>query len=187
MTGFPHGEKGTDMRLEGKRIAIFVEDFYNDREFWYPYFRMKEEGAQVKAIGPRRATFAAKEGITAQADLAIGEARPEDFDAVIIPGGFAPDLMRRTRAMIDFVAEMHRQGKVVAAICHAGWLLASAGIAKGKTVTSFFAIKDDLVNAGAEWVDREVVRDGNIITSRKPDDLPAFSRTIIDALSSESR
>lgn len=170
------------MKLVGKRIAILVEDYYNDREFWYPYYRMKEEGAEVVAVGPRRATFTAKEGIAVEADLAIGEARPDDFDAVIIPGGFAPDLMRRTRAMIDFVAEMHRKGKVVAAICHAGWILASAGIAKGKTVTSFFAIKDDLVNAGAEWVDKEVVKDGTIITSRKPDDLPAFSRTIIDAL-----
>ena len=171
------------MKLTGKRIALFVEDMFNDREFWYPYYRMKEEGAEVRIIGPRRATFTAKEGITADADLAIGDVKPEDFDAVIIPGGFAPDLMRRTRAMIDFVAEMHRKGKIVAAICHAGWILASAGIARGKTVTSFFAIKDDLVNAGADWVDREVVRDGNIITSRKPDDLPAFSRAIIDALS----
>jgi protease I len=174
------------MKLRGKKIALFIEDMYNDREFWYPYYRMKEEGAEVKVIGPRKATFTAKEGITAEADVAISEARPEDFDALIIPGGFAPDLMRRTRAMVDFVAGMHSQGKIVAAICHAGWLLASAGIAKGRTVTSFFAIKDDLVNAGANWVDKDVVRDGNIITSRKPDDLPAFSRTIIDSLSQVS-
>jgi protease I len=171
------------MKLRGKKIALFIEDMYNDREFWYPYYRMKEEGAEVKVIGPRKGTFTAKEGITAEADVAISEARPEDFDALIIPGGFAPDLMRRTRAMVDFVAGMHSKGKIVAAICHAGWLLASAGIAKGRTVTSFFAIKDDLVNAGANWVDQDVVKDGNIITSRKPDDLPAFSRTIIDALS----
>ncbi len=171
------------MKLEGKAIAIFVEDLYEDREFWYPYYRMKEEGAGVTVVGPRKGSFQGKRGLPAEADLSIEEARSSDFDGLIIPGGYAPDLMRRSRAMVDFVREMHEGGKVIAAICHAGWMLVSAGILKGKKVTGLPAIRDDLVNAGAEWFDREVVRDGNIVTSRRPDDLPAFCRTIIEALS----
>jgi protease I len=171
------------MTLKGRNIGILVEDLYNDREVWYPYYRMIEEGAKVACIGPRKDTYKGKNEIPVQADLSIQEATADEFDALIIPGGFAPDLMRRTPAMAAFVGEMHSQGKVIASICHGGWMLISAGILTGRTVTSFFAIKDDIVNAGAEWVDMEVVRDGNIITSRKPDDLPAFCRTIIEALS----
>jgi protease I len=104
------------------------------------------------------------------------------YDGVVIPGGYAPDLMRRYPEMVKIVKEAYQKGKIIAAICHAGWMLASAGIVKGKKVTGFFAIKDDLVNAGANYVDAEVVRDGNLITSRKPDDLPAFCREIINAL-----
>jgi len=106
----------------------------------------------------------------------------EDFDAVIIPGGYAPDRMRRNEAMVKLVREMFEKGKVVAAICHAGWLPASAGILRGKRMTSFSAIKDDMVNAGAQWEDAEVVVDGNLITSRTPDDLPAFCVAIISKL-----
>ncbi len=170
------------MKLKKKKIAILLAEMYNDREFWYPYYRMKEEGARVSAVAAKKTTYTAKEGITADADLAVGSAKPKDFNAVIIPGGFAPDYMRRTPAMVDFVRKMHDRGKIVASICHGAWILASAGIVEGKTVTCFSAIKDDLTNAGATWVDEEVVRDGQIITSRKPDDLPAFCRTIIEAL-----
>lgn len=170
------------MKLRGKRIGILVEDLYNDREVWYPYYRMKEEGAEVLCIGPRRDIFRGKNEIPIQADHDIKDVGADELDAVIIPGGFAPDLMRRTPAMAAFVRDMHDKGKIIAAICHAGWILVSAGILKGRRVTSFFAIKDDVRNAGAEWVDEEVVRDGNIITSRKPEDLPAFCRTIIEAL-----
>jgi protease I len=105
-----------------------------------------------------------------------------DFDGMVIPGGYAPDLMRRHPKMVQLVRDFNEAGKLVAAICHAGWMLASAEILQGKTVTSFFAIKDDLVHAGANWVDEEVVVDGNLVTSRKPDDLPAFMRAIIKAL-----
>jgi protease I len=174
---------GDIMKLEGKKIAIFVEDLYEDREFWYPYYRMVEEGAHVVVVGPRQGSFQGKRGLPAKTDLSIEEANPSDFDGLVIPGGYAPDLMRRSKAMVDFVREMHDGGKVIAAICHAGWMLVSADILKGKKVTGFFAIRDDLVNAGAEWFDREVVRDGNLVTSRTPDDLPAFCRTIIEALS----
>jgi protease I len=117
-----------------------------------------------------------------KADLAAEQAAPESFDAVVIPGGFAPDLMRRSPAMVNFVKQMGQRDKVVAAICHAGWMLCSADLLKGKRATCFFSIKDDVIHAGAQYVDAEVVQDGNLITSRQPDDLPAFTRTIIEAL-----
>ncbi|MFC1971234.1 DJ-1/PfpI family protein [Chloroflexota bacterium] len=118
-----------------------------------------------------------------KADIAAGEARAEDYDAIIIPGVYAPDLMRRNPAMVQLVIKIYQQGKVVAAICHAGWMLASSGIARGKRLTSVLSIKDDLVNAGATWVDEPVVRCGKLITSHTPPDLPFFCREIISALS----
>ncbi|MGD8342438.1 MAG: type 1 glutamine amidotransferase domain-containing protein, partial [Desulfobacterales bacterium] len=115
-------------------------------------------------------------------DASIDQVAAADFDAIVIPGGYAPDIMRRYPQMVQLVKDLFTSGKVVAAICHAGWMLASAQILAGKTVTSFFAIKDDLVHAGAEWIDQEVVVDGNLITSRTPDDLPAFMRAVIGAI-----
>lgn len=171
------------MRLKGKKIAMFVEDIYEDLEFWYPYYRMKEEGAKVTIIGSKKDAYTGKNGITVKANALIEEVKRDDYAALIIPGGYAPDHMRRTPAMVAFVKQMHLEGKVIAAICHAGWLLTSAGIVEGRKMTSFFSIKDDMVNAGAEWVDEEVVRTDNLITSRQPGDLPAFCRTIIGALS----
>jgi len=171
------------MKLKGKKIALFVAEIYNDFEYWYPYYRMKEEGATVVSIGPRKGVFEGKYGIPAKTDEKIDDVNPDSFDAVIIPGGYAPDHMRRKQEMVDFVAKMNEQGKTIAAICHAGWMLASANVLKDKKVTSFYAIKDDVVNAGASWVDETVVQDGNLITSRNPDDLPAFCTTIINALS----
>jgi protease I len=171
------------MKLKGKNIAVFVANFFEDLELWYPVIRMREEGANVVIIGPEADNFKGKKGLSAKADRAISGVRTDEFHGLIIPGGYAPDHMRRSPDMVRFVQKMHDEGKIVAAICHAGWMLASAGIIKGRRVTSFFAIKDDLVNAGAEWVDQEMVRDGNIITSRSPADLPAFCRAIIDSLS----
>jgi protease I len=169
------------MQLKGKRVALFVADMFEDLELWYPNIRMKEAGAEVTLIGPSKSKYTGKHGLPASADRGIEEVDAKDFDVLIIPGGYSPDHMRRKPEMVQFVKEMYEADKPVAAICHAGWMLASAGILRGKTVTSFFAIRDDLTNAGAEWVDREVVRDGNIITSRNPGDLPAFCRTIIEA------
>jgi protease I len=167
------------MSLENKKIALFVADMYNEFEFWYPYYRMKEEGADVVVIGPDTVECKSKLGIPVKPDSGITNVKAQDFHALIIPGGYAPDNMRRSKKMVDFVKEMYQQGKVIAAICHAGWMLASADIIDGKKVTSFFSIKDDMVNAGARWVDDEVVVDGKIITSRQPKDLPAFCKTII--------
>jgi protease I len=171
------------MKLKGKKIAVLAEKFYEDQELWYPVLRFREEGATVSVIAPKTdVTYESKHGYPVKADIASKSAKASDYDAVIIPGGYAPDHMRRDPAMVSFVADAHKQGKLVAAICHAGWMLASAGVARGKTVTGFSSIKDDLVNAGAKWEDREVVVDGNVVTSRTPADLPAFCRAIIDAL-----
>jgi protease I len=171
------------MRLKGKKAVLLVENNYEDMEFWVPYFRLKEEGAEVTVAGTGSSrSYTSKHGYPVQVDKEAKEIDMSKYDAVVIPGGYAPDLMRRYPEMVKIVKDAHQKGKVIAAICHAGWMLASAGILKGKKVTGFFAIKDDLINAGAKYVDEEVVRDGNLITSRKPDDLPAFCREMIEAL-----
>jgi len=172
------------MQLTGKRVAILAENMYQEMELWVPYYRVKEEGADVHVVGTGGATsYTSKHGYPVNVDVQAEQVDAVEYDAVIIPGGFAPDLMRRSPAMVKLVREAFENGKVVAAICHAGWMPASAGILKGKRATSFFSIRDDVANAGATWVDQEVVVDGNLITSRKPDDLPAFCRTIVQALS----
>ncbi len=171
------------MELQGKKILILVEEMFNIHEFWYPYYRLQEAGAQVTVVGSGSAmVYNGKDGTTVKPDTAADKLSAADYDGIVIPGGYAPDMMRRHPAMVNLVREMFNAGKMVAAICHAGWMLASADVLKGRKMTSFFAIKDDVVNAGAEWVDEEVVVDGNLITSRTPDDLPAFLRTIIGAL-----
>ncbi len=168
------------MELDGKKVAIPVESLFNTFEFWYPYYRLKEAGAEVVVVGSGSAeTYTGKPGTEVSVDVSIENVSAADFDGVVIPGGYAPDIMRRYPLMVQLVKDLFERKKVVAAICHAGWMLASAKILAGKTVTSFYAIKDDLVHAGAEWVDQEVVVDGNLITSRTPDDLPAFMRAII--------
>ncbi len=170
------------MGLDGKHIAVLLEELYEDPEFWYPYYRFQEAGAKVTVVAPKIKEYKSKHGYPATADIAASDVKAEDFDAVIIPGGYSPDHMRRSRDLVAFLKEAFGQGKIIAAICHGPWMLASVGAAKGRKVTAFFSIKDDLVNAGAEFVDEEVVRDGNIITSRTPADLPAFCREITNAL-----
>jgi len=171
------------MSVGGKRIAILAENLYQELELWYPYYRLKEEGVEVVLVGTGSSdTYTSKFGYPVRVSTAVDKIKPEDFDGVVIPGGYAPDYMRRYPALLRFVRELFVQGKIVAAICHAGWVLVSAGVLKGKKATCYSAIKDDIVNAGAEYIDAEVVRDGNLITSRAPDDLPAFMREIISAL-----
>ena len=171
------------MRLKGKKAAILVEEMYNDFEFWIPYYRLKEEGVEVVVVGSGSASvYDSKFGIPANVDKNAADVSADDFDAVVIPGGYAPDKMRVHSEMVGLVRDLFQKGKIVAAICHAGWMLVSADIVRGKKATSYIAIKDDMVNAGALWEDSELVRDGNLITSRKPDDLPAFCRTLVQAM-----
>ncbi|MGM0576493.1 MAG: type 1 glutamine amidotransferase domain-containing protein [Myxococcota bacterium] len=165
-----------------KRVAILAEDVYEDLELWVPYYRLKEAGCEVTLLGAGKDTYQGKHGLPVKVDGKVDDADAESFHAVVIPGGYAPDKMRRHQPMIDFVRAADEANRIVAFICHAGWVAASAGIVRGRTVTSFFSIRDDLDNAGAEWVDREVVRDGNLISSRMPPDLPVFCRTLVGAL-----
>jgi protease I len=171
------------MELKGKTILILVETFYNEFEFWYPYYRLKEAGAEVIVVGSGSAdTYKSKTGLPVSVDTTAERVSSADYDGVVIPGGYAPDHMRRHPAMVELVKGFAAAGKLVAAICHAGWMLVSADVIRGRTVTSYFSIKDDLVNAGGNWVDEEVVIDGHLVTSRTPDDLPAFMRAIIGVL-----
>jgi len=173
------------MELKNKKIVILGEDIYEDQELWYPYYRMREAGAQVVIVGlTGTETYHSKYGYPVKAEIAAEAVDVNAVDAVIIPGGYAPDKMRRHPAMLKLVREVYEKGGVVAFICHAGWVPISAGILRGRKVTSVSAIKDDLVNAGAEWLDQEVVVDGNLVSSRSPADLPAYCRAIIAALKS---
>lgn len=172
------------MRLAGKKIVILVEREYQDLEVWYPLLRLREEGAEVITAGSGSAEeYRGKYGYPINVSTTVQEIPVDEVDALIIPGGWAPDYLRRYAAVVSFVKDVFRKGKVVASICHGGSLLVSAGVVNGKRLTSFMAIKDDLVAAGAKFVDEEVVRDGNLITSRKPEDLPGFCRSIIESLS----
>ncbi len=169
--------------INGKRVAVLVEQQYQELEVWYPVYRLREAGAAVVLVGPEVGkTYESKLGYPAKSDAAAADVAAKEFDAVVIPGGFAPDFMRRSPAMIELVRAIGAAGKPVAAICHGPWVLCSTPLLRGRRATSFFAIKDDVVNAGAQWVDETVVRDGNIITSRKPDDLPAFLKVILESL-----
>jgi protease I len=171
------------MNLRGKRIAVLTADLYQEMEIWYPLLRFREEGAETVAVGAEAGkTYSSKKGYPVVADLSIASVKASDFDAVVIPGGWAPDTLRQDERMVNFVREMDKAGKTVAAICHAGWLLCSADILRGRRATCFKAIKDDMIHAGAQYVDEEVVVDGNLITSRMPTDLPVFCREIIKML-----
>jgi protease I len=171
------------MALEGKCIAILVDQQYQDLEVWYPYLRFKEAGASVVVVAAEAgAMYPGKYGYPIVADRSYDEVKASDFDGVVIPGGYAPDHIRRHAKANAFVREMDAAGKLIACICHGAWVLCSAGILKGRSVTCFFAIKDDAVNAGAHYKDAEVVVDGNLVTSRKPEDLPAFCRAALVVL-----
>ena len=175
------------MKLEGKKIAVLVADLYQEMEVWYPLLRFREDGAETVAVGAEAGkSYASKKGYPVVADKSFDHVRAADFDALIVPGGWAPDTLRQDERVLKLVREMDKAGKIVAAICHAGWVLCSAGILRGRKATCFKAIKDDLINAGAHYVDEEVVVDGNLITSRVPTDLPAFCREIVKALATRA-
>ena len=165
-----------------KAVAVLVENQYQELEVWYPYLRLKEAGFDAKLVGTGKGEYRSKMGYPAIEEVPVDGANAADFDAVVVPGGYAPDFLRRHEKINSFVRAIYDKGGVVAGICHGGWVLISAGIMDGKRATSFFAIKDDMTNAGARWEDSEVVVDGNLVTSRKPEDLPAFLREIIRLL-----
>ncbi|KPJ76627.1 MAG: glutamine amidotransferase [Deltaproteobacteria bacterium SG8_13] len=173
------------MRLKGKTVGILVGPGYEDLEYWVPCMRMKEEGAQVRVIGTQAGkTYASKSGgLTAESEVAVGQIAADRLDALIVPGGWAPDKLRRDANILQLVREMNDRGKILGFICHAGWVAASAGICKGKKATGSTGIKDDMENAGATWVDEPAFREGNLVWGRVVADIPDFCRLLVEALS----
>ncbi len=169
--------------LRGKKVIIISTHNFEDTELIYPYYRLKEAGAEVKIASLKKETIRGKHGIEVPAELTIKELKPEDYDAVVIPGGWAPDKLRVYKEVLNFVSKMNKKGKLIAAICHGPHVLISAGVVKDRTLTAVRPLWDDLKNAGATVQDKAVVRDKNIITSRFPPDLPDFCREIIKTLS----
>lgn len=171
------------MSLTGKRVAVLVEQLYQEMEVWYPVYRLREAGCVVELVGPEAGkTYVSKLGYPAKATLSAKDAKGDDFAAVVIPGGFSPDYIRRNADLLRLVREVYAAGKPVAAICHGPWVLCSTTALKGRRVTCFHSIKDDVTNAGGTYVDEEVCIDGNVITSRTPEDLPAFVVAIIEQM-----
>jgi protease I len=185
VTGLPESQaKEEKMRLKGKTIGILVGPGYEDLEFWVPFMRVKEEGADVKVIAARGGeSYTSKSGgLTATSDLAANEIAADQLEALLVPGGWAPDKLRRDPHVLQLVREMNRRGKILGFICHAGWVAASAGICKGKRVTGSTGIKDDLENAGATWVDEPAFREDNLVWGRVVADIPDYCRELIKAL-----
>jgi len=169
--------------MTAKKVALMVDEMYQVVEVWYPYYRLCEAGIEVDFVAAEaKKEYHSKEGYPCVSDIAAGDADADDYACMIVPGGFAADYMRRNSAVIKFANDMVNADKVIAAVCHGGWLLCSTQAYKGKKATCFMAIKDDIINAGAEYVDAECVVDGNLITSRKPEDLPAFCKAVLKAL-----
>jgi protease I len=174
-----------DFPLKGKSVVILTGDIYEDLELWYPKLRLEEAGASVIVAGPSaNAKYSGKHGYPCISDAAIAEVQADNFDALVVPGGFMPDKLRRESDVLDLVRAFQSAGKPIAAICHGGWIPISAGVYRGVRVTGSPGIKDDLINAGAHYEDAEVVVDGNHVSSRRPDDLPAFCRALIEIVCS---
>ena len=168
--------------LPNTRILFFAAALYEDLELWYPKIRLEEEGATTVVAGLGEKTYLGTRGYPITVDTSVDEIEAAEFSGLVIPGGYAPDILRRSKKVLRLTREIFDAGKPVAFICHAGWVPISAGIVKGKRGTSVGAIKDDLVNAGMIWEDSPVVVDGNLISSRTPADLPQFSKALIQAL-----
>ncbi len=169
-----------------KKIALLVDQMYQVLEVWYPYYRLREAGMEVNFVAAEaNKDYPSKEGYPCKSEIAAGQADVDSYACMVVPGGFAPDFMRRHSEVIKFANDMVNAKKIIASICHGGALLCSTKAFKGKKATCFMAIKDDIINAGADYIDAECVVDGNLITSRKPDDLPAFCTAILKALKSK--
>lgn len=171
------------MRLAGKKVACLVDHEFEDLELWVPIMRCREEGADVHLVGPEANTvYKGKYGVPAESNRAYHELDAADYDGVLVPGGWAPDKIRRSPEVQQFIREMNANNKPIGQICHAGWVLISADILRGRKVTSTPGIRDDMENAGATWVDEEVVIDGNIVSSRRPPDIPRYAKAFVDLL-----
>jgi protease I len=170
------------MALKDKRVLIFAENDYEDLELWYPKLRLIEAGVLVTVAGPREKVYKSKHGYPAETDGNVAAFNPADFDGVVVPGGWCPDRLRRYPEVLSFTRETANAGKLVAAVCHGGWVLVSADVVRGKRCTSVSAIKDDMKNGGAVWVDEPCVVDGKLVTAQVPKDLPAFCREILAVL-----
>ncbi|MCE2983594.1 MAG: type 1 glutamine amidotransferase [Parachlamydia sp.] len=172
-----------EKKKSNQKALILVENLYDEMEVFYPLYRLAEEGIVVAIVGPKaEEIYTSKHGMPCTAQISITDVKEHEYDALIIPGGYAPDKLRRDPKVLELVQKFHQKEKPIAFICHAGWVPISAKILKGVKCTSAEAIKDDLINAGAEWVNEPVVRDRHIISSRKPADLPEFCRVLIQAL-----
>jgi protease I len=172
--------------LNGKKVLVLAGPDFEDAELIYPKIRMIEAGADVKVAGLGEKTYKGKHGYPVSVDMHVQDAVDQRWDVVVVPGGWAPDKIRMSKAALSVVQATLKHGGVVSAICHGGWVLASADVIRGKKVTSYIAIKDDMVNAGGHWVDEAVVVDSNIVTSRTPDDLPQFCQAIIQLASRQA-
>jgi protease I len=182
MANKPLTRDSRPVTLSSKSVLIFAGPLYEDLELWYPKIRLEEEGAKTVVAGTGERTYQGKRGYPLTVDTSVDQLSADAFDGLVIPGGYAPDVMRRSTKLLQLTREIHDAGKPVAFICHAGWVPISAGIVRGRRGTSVGAIKDDLVNAGLIWEDSPVVVDGNLISSRTPADLPHFMRALIAAL-----
>jgi deglycase len=167
-------------------LLTFLEEIYEDLELWYPRLRLEEAGYATRLAAPELRTYTGKHGYPAKSDLLLKDARTQDFCGLLIPGGFMPDKLRRDPKVLSLTREFFEQGKLVAFICHGGWIPISAGILRGKRATGSLGIKDDLENAGAIWVNQPVVVDGNLISSRTPQDLAPFAKAMVDFLQAKS-
>lgn len=173
------------MRLINKKVICLVDEEFEDLELWYPIYRVREEGAEVHLVGAEKGrTYTGKYGVPAVSDYAFDEIDSNDYDAILVPGGWAPDKLRRYNKVLQMIKEMDAAGKPIGQICHAGWVLISAKILEGRKVTSTPGIKDDMENAGSEWFDEAVVVDSNIVSARRPPDLPPYAKAFCDAIAS---
>lgn len=174
------------MRLQNKKVIALVDHDFEDLEHWYPVYRLQEEGAVIELAGPEaNQIYYGKYGVPTTTDAAFSDVDSNNFDAILVPGGWAPDKLRRYPEVLTLVQEMNEAEKPIGQICHAGWVLISAGILEGKKVTSTPGIKDDMTNAGATWIDEPVVIDRHLVSSRRPPDLPDYAKTFADVLADQ--